>query len=387
MSSASYFGALGRALVEAGRFQPTLVIDRDRLDANADIAARKKPQSHGLRLVDKSLAVPALLARLMTRLGTQRVMSFHLPITRAVLTAHPDAEILFGKPMPAAALKQALRQAGAEERQALTRRTVHLVDSAERAKAYAEIAAAFDLDLRVAAEIDVGMHRGGFASAAEMKSAFSGPQFSRLHLVGVMGYEAHIPKLPGFAGGPAGERARVLERYRTFVDALAPGERGILNIGGSNTALGYGPDLANEISMGSAFLKPTDFDSVELIDLLPALFIATPILKRVKAQLPGPSFLTSLMQTLGRFPREGCFLYGGKWMATAVHPDGMRENALWGQSSNQQFMALPNGSTAREGDFTFLRPSQSEAVLQQFGPIAVYSGGEIVEDWTPLPPG
>ncbi|WP_246697346.1 hypothetical protein [Rhizobium sp. G21] len=93
------------------------------------------------------------------------------------------------------------------------------------------------------------------------------------------------------------------------------------------------------------------------------------------------------MQTLGRFPREGCFLYGGKWMATAVHPDGMRENALWGQSSNQQFMALPNGSMAREGDFAFLRPSQSEAVLQQFGPIAVYSGGEIVEDWTPLPPG
>lgn len=387
MSDASYFAALGRALTDAGRFQPTLVIDSDRLDANADIVARKKPQGRGLRLVDKSLAVPALLARLMSRLDTKKVMSFHLPITRAVLAAHPDAEVLFGKPMPAAALKHAFEQASVEERQGLSRRSVYLVDSAKRAKAYADIAAALNLDLRVAAEIDVGMHRGGFASPDDMRAAFSTLQGSRLRLEGVMGYEAHIPKLPGFAGGPAGERRRVLDRYRAFMAMLSPDQRLILNIGGSNTALGYGPDLTNEISMGSAFLKPTDFDSAELTDLLPALFIATPILKRVKAQLPGPSYLTTLMQTLGKFPREGCFLYGGKWMATAVHPAGMQENALWGHSSNQQFMALPDGSDAREGDFAFLRPSQSEAVLQQFGPISVYAGGRIVEEWAPLPIG
>jgi D-serine deaminase-like pyridoxal phosphate-dependent protein len=387
MTDAPYFAALSRALADAGRFQPTLVIDRDRLDANADRVARGISKGHGLRLVDKSLAVPDLLERLMTRLETQRVMSFHLPITRVVLAAHPDAEVLFGKPMPAAALKHTLQQASAEERQALSRRTIHLVDSAERARAYAEIAASLALDLRVAAEIDVGMHRGGFASPQDMKSAFSGLGASRLWLEGVMGYETHIPKLPGFAGGPASERARVLDRYKAFVAALGPRERRIVNIGGSNTALGYSPGVANEISMGSAFLKPTDFDSAELADLLPALFIATPILKRVKAQLPGPAFLTSLMQALGKLPREGCFLYGGKWMARAVHPEGMRENALWGHSSNQQFMALPDGSNAREGDFAFLRPSQSEAVLQQFGPIAVYSDGRIVDNWTPLPPG
>lgn len=387
MSDASYFAALGRALTDAGRFQPTLVIDRDRLDANTEIVLRKKPQGQGLRLVDKSLAVPALLARLMSRLDTKRVMSFHLPITRAVLAAHPDAEVLFGKPMPAAALKHAFEQAGAEARQALSRRVVHLVDTAERLAAYAALAASLDVDLSVAAEIDVGMHRGGFPSPGALRSAFAAVRNSRIRLQGVMGYEAHIIKIPGFAGGAAGERARVLGHYKAFIDALSPDERQILNIGGSNTALGYGPDLANEISMGSAFLKPTDFDSAELTDLLPALFIATPILKRVEAQLPGPSFLTTLMRTLGKFPREGCFLYGGKWMATAVHPEGMRENALWGHSSNQQFMALPDRSQAREGDFAFLRPSQSEAVLQQFGPIAVYSGGRIVEDWTPLPPG
>ncbi|WP_137153767.1 alanine racemase [Rhizobium sp. FKL33] len=387
MSDRAYFTSLGGALAAAGRFQPTLVIDRDRLDANADTVARKRTAGKALRLVDKSLAVPALLARLMNRLDTKRVMSFHLPITRAVLAAHPDAEILFGKPMSAVALRHVFEQASAHERQALSRRVVHLVDNAERLTDYAALAASLDIDLRVAAEIDVGMHRGGFASPAALRSAFAAVRNNRIRLEGVMGYEAHIIKIPGFAGGAAGERARVLGHYKAFVDALSPDQRRILNIGGSNTALGYGPDLANEISMGSAFLKPTDFDSAELTDLLPALFIATPILKRVKAQLPGPSFLTTLMQTLGKFPREGCFLYGGKWMASPVHPPGMRENALWGQSSNQQFMALSDGSDAREGDFAFLRPSQSEAVLQQFGPIAVYSGGRIVEDWTPLPPG
>ncbi|MDH6264911.1 D-serine deaminase-like pyridoxal phosphate-dependent protein [Rhizobium sp. SG_E_25_P2] len=387
MNDAPYFASLGRALAEAGRYQPTLVIDRDRLDANADIVARRKPPERALRLVDKSLAVPELLARLMTRLQTNKVMSFHLPIARAVLAAHANVEILFGKPMPTAALRQALAHATTLERQALSLRTVHLVDSAERLAAYAELAASLDIDLRVAAEIDVGMHRGGFSSPEALRSAFAARRNSRIRLEGVMGYEAHIAKIPGFVGGATGERARVLDRYKAFVAVLSPDEHRILNIGGSNTALGYGPDLATEISMGSAFLKPTDFDSKELTELAPALFIATPILKRVTAQLPGPSFLTKLMQTLGKFPREGCFLYGGKWMATAVHPPGMRENLLWGHSSNQQFMALPDGSPVREGDFAFLRPSQSEAVLQQFGAIAVYSDGRIVEDWMPLPPG
>jgi D-serine deaminase-like pyridoxal phosphate-dependent protein len=46
-----------------------------------------------------------------------------------------------------------------------------------------------------------------------------------------------------------------------------------------------------------------------------------------------------------------------------------------------------NGSskvTLTEDDWVFFRPSQSEAVFLQFGDIAVYDQGEIVERWPVL---
>ena len=101
--------------------------------------------------------------------------------------------------------------------------------------------------------------------------------------------------------------------------------------------------------------------------------------------LPGPPAVSRLLQALGRFPRKGCYLYGGKWIAEPVFPEGMKTNGLLGLSSNQQFMGLPADSLARPGDYAFLRPTQSEAVLQQFGPIAVLSQGRIVDRWPVLP--
>ncbi|TIX56902.1 MAG: DSD1 family PLP-dependent enzyme, partial [Mesorhizobium sp.] len=66
---------------------------------------------------------------------------------------------------------------------------------------------------------------------------------------------------------------------------------------------------------------------------------------------------------------------------------GMKVNSLMGLSSNQQFMALPAGADVKPGDCAFLRPTQSEAVLQHFGSIAVFSAGHIVERWPALPMG
>ncbi|RUX45796.1 DSD1 family PLP-dependent enzyme, partial [Mesorhizobium sp. M7A.F.Ca.CA.002.09.1.1] len=60
-------------------------------------------------------------------------------------------------------------------------------------------------------------------------------------------------------------------------------------------------------------------------------------------------------------------------------------NGLLGLSSNQQFMGLPADAAARPGDYAFLRPTQSEAVLQQFGSIAVFSGGKVIDRWPALP--
>jgi D-serine deaminase-like pyridoxal phosphate-dependent protein len=388
METERYFAAVTSALENAGRFRPSIVIDRERLDANMALVKSRIAQGQVVRLVDKSLAALPLIARLLAGLGTNKIMTFHLPLTREVLKAFPDADLLYGKPMPEGALMHFFSTADVRERQDFAKRVVLLADDAARLRCYARIAAATGLDLRYAIEIDTGMHRGGFDDPRTLAEALAGVSGnSRLKCEGLMGYEAHIVKIPGLFGGAAGEKAKVIARYKAFADVLKPGERSLLNIGGSNTVLGYGQaSPGNEFSMGSAFLLPTDFDGGELSDLKPAFFIATPILKSGPARLPGPSFMTSLLQTIGVFPRQGCFLYGGKWMAKPVHPKGMKENKLWGTSSNQQFMALPQPLDPENHGFAFLRPTQSEAILQQFGPIAVYEGGKIIEEWQPIAP-
>ena len=387
MTDTAYFGRLSAALAEAELHRPVLLIDRDRLDANIEVIRRALGSGPALRIVDKSLPSIPLLQHILTRCRTARVMSFHLPVTLAVLSAFPDVEVLYGKPVPIGALKAGLRHLSPAALEDFLRRAVFLIDSMERLDEYSALAGQMGKTVRIAFEVDVGMHRGGFETPLALVAAVARvPDAGGLSIDGLMAYEAHIPQLPRLLGG-AHERARVEDRIAGFAAVLPQQMRRIINTGGSKTALTYrNPGAANEVSMGSAFVKPTDFDVAPLADLQPAAFIAAPILKVGKMRLPGPPAMTRLMQAIGRFPKKGCFLYGGKWMAKPVYPGGLRENALWGLSSNQQMMALPDGSTAKTGDFAFFRPTQSETVLQGFSAIHVVSEGRVQQSWATLPP-
>lgn len=381
-SDPAYFASVSAALRAAGVFQPCLVIDRDRLDRNVALVKQRLAPSLALRLVDKSLPSLPLLAHIASALGTKRFMTFHLPVSRAVLEAFPDADLLLGKPMPVEAARAAL--AGGD---AGFDRICWLIDTEQRLAEYGALAAKLGSDLRIAFEVDVGLHRGGFADPAALRAALAKLQeWPRLRCEGIMAYEAHAPHIPGLFGGPAKALAAAQQKLAEFAACLAEGERGIVNAGGSKTALFYDAgSVANEVSIGSAFLLPGDFDTAGLAGFEPAAFIATPVLKTVDPLLPGPAFMTSVMQALGLFPRKGCFLYGGKWMAEPVFPAGMEENRLLGLSSNQQFYGLPRDAKVAPGNYAFLRPTQSEAVLQQFGALKVFSAGMIVDEWPALP--
>ena len=387
MTDRAYFDNLSAALVDAELHRPVLVIDRDRLDANIDLIRNGLAPGLGLRIVDKSLSSIPLMQHILSRCQTTRIMSFHLPMTLAMLAAFPEAQILLGKPLPVGALTAALRHLSPALFDDLLRRSVFLIDSMERLDQYSALAGQMGKTFRIAFEVDVGMHRGGFETPLALVGAIARiKDAGSLSIEGLMAYEAHIPQLPRLLGG-AQEQARVEARIAGFASVLPPHMRQIINTGGSKTALTYqNPGPANEVSIGSAFVKPTDFDVASLAQLQPAAFIATPMLKVGEMRLPGPLAVTRLMRALGRFPRKGCFLYGGKWMAKPVHPVGLRENMLWGLSSNQQMMALPDDSTAKAGDFTFFRPTQSEAVLQSFRMMHVVSEGRVQESWTTLPP-
>ncbi|RJT33314.1 DSD1 family PLP-dependent enzyme [Mesorhizobium waimense] len=373
----AYFAALSDALKEAGVFQPCLLLDRDRLDRNIALVKESLDPGLAVRLVDKSLACVPLLSHIARALGTNRFMTFHPPVTQAVLDAFPDADMLYGKPMPVGAARAMLAKGGAERS-----RVCWLIDTKERLAEYGALAAELGIELRFAFEVDVGLHRGGFASPEALK-ALSIPE--HMHCRGIMAYEAHAPEIPGLFGGQAGALKKASALAEEFADCLGEDQRRILNIGGSKTALLHNGGVANEVSIGSAFVLPSDFDKPGLAGFEPAAFIATPILKAVEPVLPGPAAVSRILQALGLFPRKGCYLYGGKWMAEPVFPEGMKTNGLIGLSSNQQFMGLTGNAVVKPGDYAFLRPTQSEAVLQQFASIAVLSGGKIVDRWPALP--
>ena len=388
MTGNPYFTQLSQALRAAGIHQPCLVLDLDRLNGN--IASVKSRLAPGLqiRIVDKSLPCLPLLDHIRTALQTDLVMTFHLPVAGAVAQEFPAAKLLFGKPMPVGAARQALTRGALAGQSDAASRIVWLIDTDERLAAYGALAEELAIDLRFCFEVDVGLHRGGYRHPDALRLALQAlAKYPRLHCQGIMAYEAHIGHVPGLFGGPTAALAKARNLIGQFVACLAPHQRAILNIGGSSTALLYdGGSGANEVSMGSAFVLPTDFDVPSLSALKPAVHIATPILKVVDAQVPRFDDRSWILQKLGKFPKRGCFLYGGRWMAKPVHPPGLKPSKQFWHSTNQQFAGLPDDSDVKPDDYAFLRPTQSEFVLQLFGPIAVYSGDRIVDSWPVLAP-
>ena len=385
--SEAYFTKLSDALRAANIHQSALVLDLDRLNANIAAIKARLPKELALRIVDKSLPCLQLLEVIRTAFASDRFMSFHLSISAEVLKRFPSAELLLGKPMPVEGVRHALKSGVLAGIDGALSRIVWLIDTDQRLAEYGALAAELGADLRVCFEVDVGLHRGGYRDPDALIRALALlVQYPRLKCQGVMAYEPQIGRIPKLLGGPAKAQARATSLLREFAACLGKDQRAIVNTGGSSTALLYdGWIAANEVSIGSAFVLPTDFDVASLAALQPAAFIATPILKVIEPEMPGLDGRTSLLQRLGLFPRRGCYLYGGKWMAWPVHPAGMKPNKTIGFSTNQQFMGLPADSQAKPGDYAFLRPTQSEFVLQQFGMIRIYSDGSIVDSWPALP--
>ena len=153
-------------------------------------------------------------------------------------------------------------------------------------------------------------------------------------------------------------------------------ERWCVNGAGSPTITLHGDESPlNDYSVGSALVKPTSFDLPSLEAFEAAAWIATPVLKRSKGiRIP-------FIEKLPSAGRDTLFVYGGKWMAEPSFPGGLKENATYGRSSNQQMLTVPTGSDVAVGDYVLLRPTQSEAVLLQFGDLCIVRGAEHVADW------
>ncbi|MGB5164675.1 MAG: alanine racemase [Woeseiaceae bacterium] len=379
-----YFAALNGLLHQVGSGLPRLVIDLDQLDHNIQWL-RHLQMPERVRIVAKSLPSPRLLDHIFNKLGEQRLMVFHVPFLLQLAEAFPGADILMGKPVPVAAMRRFYTDRAINDFDDY-RQLQWLADSNARLLQIIELANDLNLKISVSIELDIGMHRGGIDNSADLRVMLETIRAHQdvLRLSGFMGYDAHVPKAP-LPGSVHRAATKAKQRYGDLLEfaltEFADLEQGdwCVNGAGSPTITMHGDESPlNDYSIGSALLKPASFDLPTLAELQPAAWIASPVLKRCKGvhipfieRLPAPG-------------RDTVFIYGGKWMATPDSPPGLKQNKTYGVSSNQQMFTVPADSDIAVDDFVFLRPTQSEAVLLQFGDLMIVRGNRLLDNWPVL---
>jgi len=386
-----YFATLNRLLKQDGGGVPQLVVDMQRLDANAKLLAQRLGPALPLRLVAKSLASDGLLGYLAQKLATRRFMVFHQPQLNGLARLFADADLLVGKPLPVSAALSFYQQLDAASSFEPTRQVTWLIDTPQRLQQYADLAAALKQPLQVALEIDIGLARGGFSTPQALGEALARlrPHHADLRLRGLMGYDAHVAHSPPWVGRDrafADSNARYrafLAAAQTFTD-LWPAQP-LLNGGGSLTYALHarGDTPLNEVAVGSALLKPSEFDTDLLSPHTPALWIATPVLKAQTGELPYLSGVQTALQTWDRNRQQAYYLYGGRWPAEPVAPAGLSYDSLFGRSANQERV---NGSRATDlhvDDWVFLRPQLSEGLIDDFSALRLLRNNRFVGRWLP----
>jgi D-serine deaminase-like pyridoxal phosphate-dependent protein len=300
-----------------------------------------------------------------------------------MIAIHPNADFLGGKPLPVSEFIRVVSDAALDPGP----RMQWLIDNPERLKQYSEAVKTRGIALRVNLEIDVGLHRGGFADPAALAAVVRAAKASGVEVAGLMGYDPHVPKMPSPDRAWADAQMAYARAIAVLkAEGLDPAALTLNGAGSPTFRRHCKGTVANEVSVGSAFVKPGDFDYEDLPDLQPAAFIATPVIKASKNQaLPGVEAFSGAMHWWDRNTTRGFFIHGGHWLAKPVSPPGLDYSNLFGRSSNQELLTGSNRIELKPDDTVFLRPDQSEALFLQFGDIAVYDGGEIAERWPTLP--
>ena len=128
----AYFVTLSQALRRAGLAHPVLVIDQRRLDQNIATARETlAPKKLPLRIVVKSLPAQGLIDHVARGMATERFMVFNGAMLQT-MAARPGADLLLGKPLPAAEFAEILARIGPEP----MGRIQWLIDTPQRLKAY-----------------------------------------------------------------------------------------------------------------------------------------------------------------------------------------------------------------------------------------------------------
>ncbi|MGQ9844416.1 MAG: alanine racemase, partial [Spirochaetota bacterium] len=379
--------------------RPVIIVDLDNLDKNLSIVKKKFHPSMKFRLTVKSIPCPWLIDYILTKMNSNCVMVFHGPDISYLANNSRDYDILLGKPMPINAVKEFYNSLKPGIQFKPEKQIQWLVDTPARLKQYYDFAQQKNINMRINIEIDVGLHRGGIATVKELDQmlSFIKKNPRNLTFAGFMGYDVHSASAISIICSKKKAIQNAFEdtmaRYRTFYDYGKQKYPELIkckltfNSGGSHTYMLFDGKLpVNDIAMGSALLKPSDFDKPLLQDHVEALFVATPVLKRLEGTtIPFIEGISNLMAKWNPNRQVTYFIYGGGWRANYYEPAGLIENTIYGFSTNQ---AIVNGSKSTAlavDDYIFLRPTQSEAIMREFGDVLVMRNGKIIGRYPALP--
>lgn len=387
------FAGLQEELRRAGPGKPVLLLDLDALDANIDVVRRGVAPGMAVRVVAKSLPSIPLLRYVLGRLGTDRLMVFDEsigPLSREF----PEADLLLGKPLPVQAVEAFYEEYAKDGVASPGARVQWLVDGPERLAQYAALARSRGVKMRVSIEIDVGLHRGGVEEPAALRAMLQAISAAPEHLTfaGLMGYDAHVAAAPPLLSSRERALGAVIERYRAFREVVRDHDPAwmagaVFNGGGSKTYALYGSDAPiDEVALGSALVMPGGFDGPTLSAHKEALFIATPVLKRLAGtRVPYLERLSRPWASWDPNRQVTYFVFAGGWLAKPVSPAGLVDNPIYGFSTNQAMLNGSEKTGLAPDDWVFFRPAQSERVMQEFGAIRTVRGGRLSDTWSALP--
>ncbi|KAF9659204.1 alanine racemase [Tenacibaculum mesophilum] len=384
----AYFKILNKELKNYQRAIPCLLVDLDILDENITEVISNFRKDASLRVVIKSLPSVQLIEYILEKTHSSKLMVFHQPfLTDLVARLGDKADILLGKPMPIKTAEYFYNNLPQEYNGFNPFTQIQwLVDTKKRIEEYINLAKQLNQKLRLNIEIDVGLHRGGFSSLKSLTKVLSLIENNQnfVEFSGFMGYDPHVVKLPKIIRSQK-KALRLANQYyedcKTLVKNDFPelwNENLTFNGAGSPTLNLHKEQNSpiNDIAIGSCFVKPTTFDILSLKNYKPATFIATPVLKTFSnTTLPG---LEKVKQI---FSKKSAFIYGGFWKADYYYPIGVKQNNLFGSSTNQTMINVPKNIPLQVDDFVFLRPHQSEFVFLQFGEILPIKNGKIQQPW------
>src|SRR4051794_30800795 len=366
---------------------PFAFVDLDALWSNADEMlgrAGEKP----IRIASKSIRCRALQETILRRPGFAGTMTFTLPETLWLAERGFEDLLLAYPTTDGGALEELALRSAAHPEQA----PIITVDSSEHLDQIESVLGAGAAPVRVCIELDAGWWAaGGRVKVGAKRSPVHPPEQAlglardvvgraKIDLVALMAYEGQIS---GVGDRPPGQRLKgaairfmqrrsareLAERRAAAVAAVREvAELEIVNGGGTGSLeLTAAEEAVTEVTAGSGFYAPAQFDHYSRFSLPPAAGFALPIVRRPgreTATALGGGYLASGAGDPGRLPVP--------WL-----PPGLSLDSEEGAGEVQTPLLGPPAAKLRIGDRVFMRHAKAGELCERFDSLHLVEGGEI----------